>query len=60
MQSKGAQPEIFQGMEGIVRLAPSYKPAPQEKLWEFFLLYTLKTTFLLENLTQRWTQSGHF
>ena len=60
MQSKGAQPEIFQGMEGIVRLAPSYNPAPQGKLWEFFLLYTLKNTFLLENLTQRWTQSGHF
>ena len=26
----------------------------------FFLLDTLKTTFWMEHLTQRWTQSGHF
>ena len=27
---------------------------------EFFLLYALKTTFGMENLTQRWAQSGPF
>ena len=28
-------------------------------MWKFFLLDTLKTTFRMENLTQKWTQSGH-
>ena len=28
-------------------------------MWEFFLLDTLKTTFLMESLTQRFIQSGH-
>ena len=35
------------------------KKAPQGKMWEFFLLDTLKTTFLMESLTQRFIQSGH-
>ena len=36
----------------------SYKA--QEKKGNFFLLDTLKTTFWMENLTQRWIQSGTF
>ena len=28
----------------------------REKFWKFFLLDTLKTTFWMENLTQRWIQ----
>ena len=36
------------------------KETPAEKKLGFFLLDILKTTFLLEDLTQRWTQSGHF
>ena len=32
----------------------------RETFCEFFLLDTLKTAFLMENLTQRWTQSGSF
>ena len=35
------------------------KKSPQVKILEFYLLYALKTTFCMENLTQRWTQSGH-
>ena len=34
--------------------------ALQGKILEFFLLDTLKSTFLMENLTQRWIQSGPF
>ena len=34
------------------------KEAPQENILDFFLLNTLKTTFWMENWTQRWTQSG--
>ena len=34
------------------------KKAPQGQIWEFFLLDTLQTT--LENVTQKWTQPGHF
>ena len=63
----GAQPEIFQGRWGLVGLGHFYKrfvkntrkKAPQGKIWEFFLLDTLKTTFWMENLTQRWMQLGH-
>ena len=31
-----------------------------KKNWDFFLIGTLKTTFRMENLTQRWIQSGPF
>ena len=34
------------------------KKAPQVKILQSFVLNTLKTTFLMENLTQRCTQSG--
>ena len=36
------------------------KKVPLEKILEFFLLDTLKTTFWMENWTQRWKQSGPF
>ena len=36
------------------------KKAPQGNILEFFLLHTTKTTSWIENLTQRWTQSGPF
>ena len=36
------------------------KKTPQGKTLEFFLLDTLKTTFRMENLTQRWIQSAPF
>ena len=36
------------------------KKVPPEKILEFFLLDTLKTTFWMENWTQRWKQSGPF
>ena len=49
----GAQPEVFQGRGGFVRLGhfhkhfikKSRKKAPQGSILEFFLLDTLKTTF---------------
>ena len=49
----GAQPEIFQGRRGFVKLGhfdkhfikKSRKKASQGKILEFFLLDTLKTTF---------------
>ena len=64
----GAQPEIFQGRRGLGRLEHFYKhfvkitrkKIPQEKILESFLLDTLKTTFWVENLTQKLTQSVHF
>ena len=28
------------------------------KVWSFFILDTVKTTFRMKNLTQRWKQSG--
>ena len=64
----GAQPEIFQGRGGLVGLGHIYKhfvkntrkKAAHGNIWWFFLLDTLKTTFWMENVTQRWTQSGHF
>ena len=34
--------------------------APERKILEIFLPDTLKTTFWMGNLTQRWTQSGLF
>ena len=62
------QPEIFQGRGGFVELGHfdkhfvknTRKKVPLEKILEFFLLDTLKTTFWMENWTQRWKQSGPF
>ena len=64
----GAQSEIFKGKGGFVELEHFdnhfvkniTKKGPAEKQMEFFLLGNLKTTFSMENLTQRWSQSGHF
>ena len=70
-----AQPEIFQGWVGFVKLGHfdkyfvknSRKKGPTGKILKFFLLDTLKTTFWIVNLTWRWTKSepvslksGHF
>ena len=49
----GAQPELFQGRRGVVKLGHfdkhfvknSRKNGPAGKISEFFLLDTLKTTF---------------
>ena len=48
-------------------LSKTRKKRPLENILEFFLLDSLKTTFWMENLPQRWTQSvpffpkpGHF
>ena len=54
-----AQPEIFQGRGGFVKLGrfdkyfikKSRKKAPQRKISSFFLLDTLKTTFRMANST---------
>ena len=64
----GPQPEIFQGRTGFLEFGHfdqhfvknTEKKAPQGKVLELFLLDTLKTTFWMENLTQRWIQSGPF
>ena len=63
----GAQPEIFQGRGGFVKLGhfdklfvKNQKKAPQGKILELFLLDTLKTTFWMEDSTQEWTQLGLF
>ena len=54
----GAQPEIFQGRGGFVKSGQfdkifikktQEKKALQGKIWEFFLLDTLKTTPGIEN-----------
>ena len=60
------QPEVFQGRESFVELGHldnyfvrnTRKKAPTGKY--FFLLDTLKITFWMENLTQKWTQLGPF
>ena len=44
----------------FVKKKKTEKEALQGNILEFFLLDTLKTTFWMENLTQRWTQSGPF
>ena len=52
-QHTGAQPEIFQGKGGFVKLRHfdkyfikfEEKRTHREKFWSFFLLDTLKTTF---------------
>ena len=49
----GAQPDIFQGRGGFVKLGHfdthfiknSIRKGPAGKIWEFFLLDTLKTIF---------------
>ena len=53
IQNEGAQPEIFQGIGGFVKLGHfdkhfvknSRKKGSAGKISEFFLLDTLKTTF---------------
>ena len=55
------QPENFQGRRSFMELRHfdkhfvknKKKKAPQGKISKFFLLDTLKTTFWIENLTQR-------
>ena len=57
--SSGAQPDIFQGRGGFVKLGHfdkhfvknSRKKGPAGKISEFFLLDTLKTTFWMVNLS---------
>ena len=64
----GVQPDIFQSRRGFVELGSfdklffknTQKKAPQGKILELFLLDTLKTTFWMEDSTQRWTQLGPF
>ena len=64
----GAQPEIFQGRGGFVEqghfdkhfVKNTQEKGPAEKILEFFLQDTFKTTFRMKNLTQRWTQSRSF
>ena len=51
----GAQPQIFQGRGGFVKLGHFNK-----HFVEFFLQDTVKTTFRIKKLTQRWIQSGLF
>ena len=67
-QKPGAQPKMFQGRGGFEELGHfdkhfvknTRKKALQGNILEFFLLDTLKTTFWIENLTERWTQWGPF
>ena len=57
--TSGAQPEMFQGGGGFVKLGHfdkrfaknSRKKCPAGKILEFFLLDALKTTFWMVNLT---------
>ena len=57
---------MFQCSGGLAGLEHFYKhfvkdtrkKGPTGK--KFFLLDALKTIFRMENLTQKWTQSGHF
>ena len=70
--SAGAQQEIFQskglgevcGIRALqsikISSKASEKAVPQGTILEIFLLYIHKSTFLMENLTQRWTQSRPF
>ena len=43
-----------------ISLKTQEKKALHGNIVEFFLLHTPKTTFWMENLTQRWTKSGYF
>ena len=54
--STGSQPNIFPDRGGFIR----QKTQEKKDREIFFLLDTLKTTFGMENLIQRWRQSGHF
>ena len=62
------QPEIFQGRESFAELSHidkhfiknTRKKVLQENILEVFLLDTNKTTFWMEIVTPRWTQSGPF
>ena len=65
----GAQPEIFQGRGGFVELGHfdkhfvkhTRKKDPAGKNFGVFSPQdTVKTTFRIKHLTQRWTQSGLF
>ena len=58
----GAQSEIFQGRWGFVELGhfdehfvQNTKKVSQGKILGCFLLFTLKTTFWMENSPQGWT-----
>ena len=59
---------MFEGMGDFLGLGHfdthfvknTQKNVPQEKILEFFPLDTVKTTFRMKYLTQRWTQSGPF
>ena len=64
----GAQPEIFQGRGGFLKLGyfnkhflkKSRKKAPQQKILELLVRNTLKTIFWTENLTSGWTKLEPF
>ena len=72
LQLLGAQPEIFQSRRRFVELghfAKHFIKKNKKSAWKdlgIFFLDTLTTTFLMENLTHRWTvrafipKSGHF
>ena len=54
--------EVSSNLDISINISPKTqeKKASQGKILEFFLLETLKTTFLIENLAQRWIQSRPF
>ena len=49
-----------QGTLTNISLKHTRKKGPAGKIWEFFLLDTLKTIPWIEDLTQRWIKSGLF
>ena len=63
----GAQPEFFQGRGGLVELGyfdkqfvkNTKKKAPQENIFGLFSP-TVKITFQMKSIIQRWIQSGTF
>ena len=62
-----AQPDIFQGRGGFAilghfdkKFVKNTKKGPTGKILEFFLQDTLKTTFSMEYLIQKWKLSGAF
>lgn len=50
------------GINALINNSPSTheRKTPQGKVSEVFLLDALKTATKLKNLTQRYTQSGHY
>ena len=50
--------EVCKATSIKILLQTSEKETPQGNILTFFLLDTLKTTFWMENLTQRWRQTG--